>query len=99
MTSVISYVPPPVQHYLLTLVGALMIFVFSAGREPAGPGTFIRKMFPQKSELFYDRLDFLLVTGLGSVIGFIFFDPDNAIHSLSAGLSWSSGLSILSKKV
>src|SRR3712207_4732213 len=43
------------------------------------------KIFPGHGDTFYFRSNFLVVTIIGSVIGFIFFSPTNLLEALAAG--------------
>lgn len=82
-----------------TLLGSFAMYVFSLQRGFAGAVAFLRKMFPDHSQVFYDRLDFFLVTITGSVIGFILFDPQRVHQALVAGLGWVSAVNVVMNKI
>lgn len=74
--------------FLVTLFGATAMYVFSLQKGFKGAGMFLRRFFPGKSEIFYDRMDFCLVVMFGSVIGTIFFAPQSSFAALAAGFGW-----------
>ncbi len=74
--------------YAVTLFGSMAMYVFSLNKGFNGAGDFLRRFFPGKSDVFYDRLDFVLVVVFGSIIGSIFFSPQTAFGALAAGFGW-----------
>jgi|SRR5712691_7037416 len=81
--------------YVVTLFGAAAVYVLKLHHDFEGSTAFFKKIFPGKSEKFYSRLDFFIVSLVGSVIGMIVFQPSNAIQALSAGFGWVSSLNVL----
>ena len=56
---------------------------------------FLRKMFPDKKDTFYDRLDFILLPIIGAVLSMVLLEPSNLKSAIFAGLSWSGSLMAL----
>ncbi|MFM0523027.1 hypothetical protein PQR08_37010 [Caballeronia jiangsuensis] len=83
--------------YLTTLVGAAAMYVFSLHKGFNGCVPFLKRMFPGRSTVFYDRLDFLLVSFLGSFIGYRLLDPQHYPQALTAGLCWVSAVNVVMK--
>jgi hypothetical protein len=81
--------------YLITLFGSTAMYVFSLSKGFHGSVDFLRKMFPDHSQLFYDRIDFFVVIFAGSVIGTIFFSPTNTLQALAAGFGWVGAINVL----
>jgi hypothetical protein len=71
------------------------MYVFSLQKGFKGAGTFLRKFFPGKSDIFYDRMDFCLVVMFGSIIGTIFFSPQSSFAALAAGFGWVGAVNTL----
>ena len=73
----------------------MAMYVFSLNKGFNGSVDFLKKMFPNHSPLFYDRIDFFVVIFVGSIIGTIFFSPANTLQALSAGFGWVGAINIL----
>lgn len=84
--------------YVVTLIGAAASYMFASHKGFAGAIQFLKNMFPGHEPVFYDRLDFFIVTFLGSIVGFILFGPDDKPHALMAGLGWVSAYNIATHK-
>lgn len=82
-------------YYVTTLFGSTAMYVFSLNKGFHGSVDFLRKMFPEHSEVFYDRIDFFIVIFAGSVIGTIFFSPTNTLQALAAGFGWVGAINVL----
>ena len=80
---------PKSIHYLTTLFGSAAMYIFSLNKGFEGSTKFLKKFFPGKSQVFYDRLDFFIVVLAGSMIGTIFFNPDSTLEALAAGFGWA----------
>lgn len=85
--------------YLVTLLGATATYIFSLNKGFEGATCFLKKMFPGRVKVFYDRLDFFLVIFVGSGIGFILFSPTTNPQALMAGLGWVSAVNVLLSKI
>jgi hypothetical protein len=85
--------------YSTTLIGAAAMYVFSLHQGFEGSVAFLKRMFPGKSDVFYDRFDFLVVTFLGSFIGYVLFEPKYYPQALSAGLGWVSAVNVVMNKI
>ena len=55
-------------------------------------------MFPNKSDTFYFRLDFLVLPLIGALMAFVLLEPTSLKSSIFAGLSWSGTLIALLKR-
>lgn len=84
--------------YATTLMGSAAMYVFSLHQGFEGAIKFLKRMFPNRSQVFYDRVDFILVTFLGSALGFILLEPKQAAQALTAGLGWVSAVSVVMNK-
>lgn len=84
--------------YLVTLLGATSTYIFSLNKGFEGATRFLRRMFPGRLKVFYDRLDFFLVIFVGSGLGFILFSPTTNPQALMAGLGWVSTVNVLLSK-
>ena len=88
----------PSLHFTITLFGAVAMYVFSLKKGMEGAIPFLKKFFPGKSQVFYDRTDFFLVSIAGSVIGTIFFAPASTMEALAAGFGWVGAVNVLMKE-
>lgn len=84
-------------YYLLTLFGAVAMYIFSSAKGFEGSIKFLQRLFPGKPTTFYERADFFLVTIFGSIIGTVFFCPTSAIQALAAGFGWVGAVNVLMK--
>lgn len=79
--------------YLLSWFGAIcghMLSLYS--NEFKGCQPFLRKMFPNKKDTFYVRIDFILLPIIGTVLSITLLEPTNIKSAVFAGLSWSGTL-------
>ena len=84
-----------VLYYLVTLFGATAMYVFSLNKGFDGAVGFLKKVFPGRTDSFYYRVDFLIVSFAGSIIGTIFFSPTNNLQVLAAGFGWVGTVNVL----
>jgi len=84
--------------YAKTLLGATATYIFALRRGFKGATEFLQTMFPDRPAVFYDRMDFLLVSVIGSMIGFLFYAPQTSAQALAAGLGWVSAINVALKK-
>lgn len=82
-------------HYLLTLFGAIVMYVFSLHKGFKGAEDFLKKCFPGHTDVFYIRADLFVVVLSGSIIGTVFFSPNNPIEALAAGFGWVGAMKVL----
>ncbi|MBK9109514.1 MAG: hypothetical protein IPM92_14355 [Saprospiraceae bacterium] len=83
----------------ITYIGALCGHILSLySSEFKGAIPFLEKMFPNKTETFYFRANFLLIPVMGCILAFLLLDPDDIKESLFAGLSWSGTMMVILKK-
>ena len=86
---------PPVLNFFATLFGSVAMYMFSLYKGFEGTTPALKKLLPNRPQVYYDRLDFVAVVITGSIIGTIFFQPKNALQGLSAGFGWVGALSVL----
>lgn len=88
----------PGLYYVITLFGAIAMNVFSLKKGFEGAIPFLKRFFPERAQVFYDRTDFLLVSFSGSIIGTIFFAPASTVEALAAGFGWVGAVNVLLKE-
>ncbi|WP_155256486.1 hypothetical protein [Mesorhizobium loti] len=88
---------PAIQIYLTTVFGACGMYVFSSYKGFDNSINFLKRMFPERSDVFYARADFFLVSLSGSVIGIITFSPQGIYQALAAGFGWTGAMNVLLK--
>ena len=87
--------PPWLVYYLTTLFGATAMYVFSLHKGFQGAVDFLKRFFPGRAQVFYDRVDFVIVIFAGSLIGTIAFAPTNTLQALAAGFGWVGAINVL----
>jgi hypothetical protein len=86
-------------YYLLTLFGSGCMYVFSLHRKmPVSTTPVIKRLFPDKEDVFYNRVDFVIVVFAGSIIGSILYQPKGLLPAFAAGFGWVSSLSVLASQ-
>lgn len=85
----------PFLRFGLTLFGAAAMYVFSLHKGFEGATPFLKRVLPGRRPVFYSRVDALLVTILGGVIGFIFFAPASNFEALAAGFGWLGAVNVM----
>lgn len=99
MAKIIALLEDPtmqfVLRYLTTLFGAAAMYVFSLNKGFEGALAWLKRVFPGHGQVFYDRLDFIIVVIAGSVIGTISFSPTGTFEALAAGFGWVGAMQIL----
>lgn len=80
-------------------IGAICAHILSLySQEFKGTIPFLKQMFPNKSDTFYFRLDFLVLPLIGTLMAFVLLEPTSLKSSIFAGLSWSGTLIALLKR-
>jgi hypothetical protein len=82
------------KYVVAAMVGAAGMYVFSSRRGFDNSRNFLQRMKPGKSDTFYNRSDFAVVTVLGGLIGYLFFAPQDVPRALIAGLGWTAALNV-----
>jgi hypothetical protein len=62
-----------------------------------GTRAFLKNFAPQMSTTNLFRLDFVIVTVVGSIVGLIFFNPVGYQQALLAGIGWFTSVQALAK--
>ena len=89
--------PDPID-YLVTLVSALLMYVFALNRGFGGALAFLRQAFPNRSERFYVWCDLIVVTLGGSFVGFVLYWPVDITRAMAAGFGWMGALNVALRK-
>ena len=87
-----------VMDYLLltiTFAGALISEMLSIYADMIGCKTFLKKLWPGKSERFYFILDALLMPFIGTALAFFIMEPESMKTAFCAGLTWCGTLQTL----
>ena len=93
-----------VNHHRLTLLvsawlGALIGHMLSIyDKDFKGIHFIMEKLFPNKKEIVYDRIDFLLLPIIGCILAYILIEPSNYKTAFFAGLTWSGTLVAILKQ-
>ena len=85
----------PTVRYLITLFGAAVVQIFALFKNFNGSIGFLRQFFPNRSETFYTRVNCCICMIIGSIIGFIFFNPQSCIGALAAGFGWQGAMTMM----
>jgi len=84
------------DHYLVALVGVLLLHIFApASADAATARPFLEKWFEDRSDRFYFRANIILTVFLGAAIAVIYFQPDSTYKALFAGVGWGAAISWL----
>ncbi len=103
--SLIGFIQPVLQNidggeillYLSTLFGAAVAHMFSLNKGFEGTKPFLKNVFAARHSEFYARVDFILVSLIGSIIGTIIFAPKEHFQALTAGMCWVGAVNIIMK--
>jgi len=82
---------------LITLFGAATMYVFSTFKGFDNSINFLKRMIPNRTDIFYFRCDFILMSFSGALIGLITFAPPDIYHALAAGFGWTGAMNVLLK--
>lgn len=88
------------QIYLFTLTffGSLLVPIFSPnGKSERTSVPFLRLIFPNKSEAFYNRIDICITVLVGTLLGFLVMHPTTTFGAIGAGAGWSTLLNRICK--
>jgi hypothetical protein len=58
----------------------------------------VKKLFPNKSDTLYFRIDFIILPLIGALLAYVLLDPTSLKASIFAGLSWSGTLIAMLKR-
>jgi len=73
------------------------MYIFSNRKGFDNSIIFLKKMLPNKSDTIYFRLDFILMSVTGTLIGLITFSPQGTYQALAAGFGWIGAMNVLLK--
>ena len=71
----------------------MYIFSFQQGFD--GSVEALKRLFPDRKDVFYDRFDFFLVVITGSFVGMILFQPTEHPQAFIAGLGWVGAINTI----
>lgn len=90
---------PRAELLFCTWLGALfghMLSLYDTSFK--GCRSFLSRVVPERKDVFYDRLELLLLPAIGSVLAYLLLDPTNIKSATFAGLTWSGTLIALLKR-
>lgn len=82
----------PVWFFCVTLFGAAITQLLSFKLDTVGAIPFLKKFWPNKTDLWYYRWNCIILVVVGSLLAFIILEPDTLKASLCAGLTWCGTL-------
>lgn len=88
---------PDLKIFFTTLFGSAGMYVFSSFKGFENSTNFLRRVLPNRSDVFYARADFMLMTLSGTIIGLITFAPQGVYQALAAGFGWTGAMNVLLK--
>lgn len=81
------------------LAGAVIGHIFVGyDQEFQGTKPFFKKLFPTKSEVFFERLDFLIIPLIALFFSYSVIHPETLAAAMSTGLTWNITLVSFIKK-
>jgi len=81
--------------YFITLFGSFIMYIFSFQKGFEGSISVLKRLFPKRRKVFYDRMDFFLVVISGSFVGMILFQPVSDVQAFTAGLGWVGAINMV----
>jgi hypothetical protein len=78
----------------LTLLGCAVAYIYADQKGIRSARAFLEKCFPQKTEWFYYRVDFLLTAMIGTAVGTALYAPLSTHQAIAAGVGWTAIFSI-----
>jgi hypothetical protein len=82
---------------ITTLFGSAGMYVFSSYKGFDNSINFLKRMMPGRSDTFYYRSDFVVMSLSGTIIGLITFSPQGIYQALAAGFGWAGAMNVLLK--
>ena len=89
---------PVIMDYVLlsiTFAGAIISELLSIYADMIGCKTFLKKLWPGKSDRFYFILDALLMPFIGTALAYFIMEPASMKTAFCAGLTWCGTLQTL----
>ena len=84
-------------YYATVLFGATVTQMLSLTKNFKGTQDFLRRLAPKLGDEAVFRWDFVIVTIIGSLIGFILFEPNGYKQALLAGIGWTASIQALAR--
>jgi uncharacterized protein YoxC len=86
-----TYLLSKVYYYMMTLLGAFLNPLFSStGTCDHTSLPLLHRIFPNKSETFYNRTDFIVTVIVGSILGYVVMEPSTTFTAIAGGFGWST---------
>jgi hypothetical protein len=79
----------------VTLLGCVTAYIFSEQKGLKSSSRFLKSFFPERSEAFYFRTDFIISALVGTCIGIILYSPITEYQALAAGVGWTAAFNIV----
>lgn len=90
---------PKLTLLLCTWLGALFGHILSLyDTSFHGCRSFVSRIIPNKKDVFYERIDLILLPIVGCLLAYLLLDPSNIKSATFAGLTWSGTLIALLKQ-
>jgi hypothetical protein len=85
--------------YFFVWIGSLIGHVLSLyDKSFQGSKVFLRGVIPNQSDTFYNRLDFIVLPIIGTVLAVVLISPSDPKTGVFSGLSWSGSLLAMLKR-
>lgn len=83
------YNSPIIGYFLMTWIGAICCHILSQyPNEFKGCLPFLKKMFPDWKDQYYNWIEFLILPLMGAIIALMTLEPSNFKCAFWAGISW-----------
>ncbi len=88
-----------INEYFITWLGCVCAHILSL-YNPSFEGIrpFVSKLIPNKSNVFYNWIDFILLPLVGVLLALFLLEPQGAKACFFAGISWSAVLTSINIK-
>jgi hypothetical protein len=83
-----STIATKIVYLIVVGIGCAAGRVFPFQREFQGSREFLEHMFPGRTDVYYERADFLLTSVMGSILGMLLVQPATIHTALATGLGW-----------
>lgn len=90
---------PGLIHYIFAVFGAGTAHALTLHKDYQGTVNFLRKLFPDRKDTFYFRVDAILSIIIGSIIGYVLTQPTSPNQALIAGLGWVSATNLAVRRL
>jgi hypothetical protein len=81
---------------VLIILGVIISYIFSVGRDYNGTKSAIKRLFPSASDSFVNRADLLFAVIFGPILAIVLLNPSNYVEALTSGVGWIGTLNTIS---